>query len=189
MSASESKQFIFNYTRLYEEYILDPFIQFQDNRFQIYIHKKDNFRICVCKNESYPVYMISPLILSVITLDYSVFDKLLTIYPDNINEQIPLEWPYSDDHGKTALHFAVQQTNVHFVSQLLKFGADPNLQSSKGLTPIMMLYQEHQISQKNDNMKILQKQLQMIVENNKRLLSNLQILIENQKKLQKSSNC
>ena len=42
------------------------------------------------------------------------------------------------NHAQTALHFAVQSNRVGMVQKLLQKGADPNAQSSNGVTPLQL---------------------------------------------------
>lgn len=55
-----------------------------------------------------------------------------------LKRKLPLNQALNNDDGFCALHYAAEEGNLEIVELLLKCRASPNLQTFRGLTPIII---------------------------------------------------
>ena len=97
--------------------------------------------------QSRDAWAMSPLVHSIISQYIDVIEYLLSVCPRIVN--------LTDKFGKSPLHFAIESDNVEIVELLIKRGADINMSTMHGITPLMFTCSTSKLSQREEIVRIL----------------------------------
>ncbi|XP_048745041.2 ankyrin homolog isoform X2 [Ostrea edulis] len=93
---------------------------------------------------------MSPFIHSIISQYTEVLEYLLSISPPLVNIR--------DKFEKSPLHFAIESNNVDIFTLLIKRGADINISTMHGITPLMFACITPKLSNREEMVRILLKE-------------------------------
>ena len=97
--------------------------------------------------QSRDAWAMSPLVHSIISQYIDVIEYLLSVCPRIVN--------LTDKFGKSPLHFAIESDNVEIVELLIRRGADINMSTMHGITPLMFTCSTPKLSQREEIVRIL----------------------------------
>ncbi|XP_062584709.1 poly [ADP-ribose] polymerase tankyrase-1-like [Saccostrea cucullata] len=92
-------------------------------------------------------WRMSPLIHAIMPQFTEIVEFLITSNPDVIN--------MCDKYGKAPLHYAIESDSVSILDLLIRHGADVNVGTMKGITPLMLLCSTSDLQNDIEMMRLL----------------------------------